>query len=139
MNQTSNRRIGRSIVALLAGFAIGIVLSIATDLGLHFAGLYPDLGKPMSDPMLLLATVYRTLYGVLSSYAIARLAPRSPMGHALIGGLVGLIVNTISTVATWNSGLGPHWYPIALAVLAMPSAWLGGKLRLAQMSTPAVA
>ena len=34
----------------------------------------------------------------------------------------------VGAVATWNAGLGPHWYPIALVVLALPQAWLGGKL-----------
>jgi hypothetical protein len=31
---------------------------------------------------------------------------------------------------TWNKGptFGPHWYPLALIVLAMPQAWVGGKL-----------
>ena len=27
-----------------------------------------------------------------------------------------------------NRGLGPRWYPIALAVLAIPQCWVGGKL-----------
>jgi hypothetical protein len=28
----------------------------------------------------------------------------------------------------WNRGLGPRWYPIALAVLAIPQCWVGGRL-----------
>jgi hypothetical protein len=31
-------------------------------------------------------------------------------------------------VATWNMGLGPRWYPIALVVLAIPQCWAGGKI-----------
>jgi hypothetical protein len=31
-------------------------------------------------------------------------------------------------MATWNKNLGPHWYPIALVILAIPQCWLGGKL-----------
>jgi len=31
-------------------------------------------------------------------------------------------------VAMWNLALGPRWYPIALAVLALPQCWVGGKL-----------
>jgi hypothetical protein len=131
------RRRGRSIGALAAGFVVGVVLSLGTDIGLHAAGLYPALGEPMSDGLLLLATAYRTLYGVISAYVTARLAPYGPMQHALIGGGIGLALSIIGAVATWNRGFGPHWYPLALIVLAMPPAWLGGKLRVAQLQRAA--
>jgi hypothetical protein len=123
-----SRRIGRSIGALLAGFAVTVVLSIGTDLGLQAAGLFPALGQPMSNNLLFLATAYRTLYGIVSGYIVARLAPHHPIQHALFGGLVGLVLSIIGAVATWNRGLGPHWYPLALIALALPPAWIGGKL-----------
>jgi hypothetical protein len=132
-NTIPARNIGRSIRALLAGFAVDVVLSIGTDMALHGVGLYPALGQPMSDPLLLLATAYRTVYGVIASYVIARLAPERPMRHAMIGGMVGLAVSIAGAAATWNRGLGPHWYPLALTVLALPQAWVGGKLRALQL------
>ena len=57
------------------------------------------------------------------------------MGHALVGGGVGLAVSILGAAATWNKGpaLGPHWYPLALVVLAMPQAWAGGKLTVMQL------
>lgn len=125
-------QVGRSIGAIVAGAAVAIVLTVATDIGLQVAGLLPALGKPASDRMLLLATAYRTLYGVIAGYVVARLAPHRPMRHALIGGAVGLAVSIIGAAATWNRGLGPHWYPLALIALAMPQAWAGGKLRVVQ-------
>lgn len=127
------RRIGRSIGAFFAGSLVGIFLSLGTDAGLHAAGVFPALGQPMSSGLLLLATVYRTIYGVAGSYVMARLAPYRPMEHALVGGVVGLVVNIVGTVVTWNRGLGPHWYPLALIALTMPTAWAGGKLRLMQL------
>ena len=129
------RRIGQSIGAFIAGFIVGVVLSLGTDIALHAAGIFPALGQPMSGRLLLLATAYRTFYSVISSYIMARLAPYRPMQHALVGGVVGLVVSTIGALATWNSGLGPHWYPLALIALAMPSAWAGGRLREAQLDT----
>jgi len=59
------------------------------------------------------------------------------MKHALVLGVVGLIVSTAGAVATWNKGpeFGPHWYPIALIVTAIPCAWLGGRLRIMQLHT----
>ena len=124
------RRIGRSIGAIVAGAAVAIVFTLGTDLALTVAGLLPAPGKPTSDNMLLLATAYRTLYGLIAGYIVARLAPHHPMRHALIGGALGLVVSIIGAAATWNHGFGPHWYPLALIGLAMPEAWIGGKLRL---------
>ncbi len=131
------RRIGRSIGAVLAGMLVGIVLTIGTDIVLHAIGVFPPWGQSMVgfDGALLLATVYRTVYGVAASYIIARLAPDRPMQHALVGGVVGLAVSIVGAAVTWNKGpaLGPHWYPLALVALAMPQSWAGGKLRLMQV------
>lgn len=131
------RRLGRSLIALLAGMLVGIILSIGTDVLLHAIGLFPALGQPVSSPLLLLATVYRSVYGVISSYVAARLAPSQPMSHALVLGMLGFIVSTVGAVVTWNMGpaFGPHWYPVALVVLAIPTAWLGGKLRMMQLES----
>jgi hypothetical protein len=87
---------------------------------------------------LILATVYRTVFGVLGSYITARVAPNQPMGHALVGGIIGLILTVAGAAASWNKGpaFGPHWYPLALVVLALPQAWLGGKIFLMRSSPP---
>ena len=50
------------------------------------------------------------------------------MKHALILGVVGVILGLVGVVATWNLELGPRWYPIALVVLAIPQCWVGGKI-----------
>jgi Na+/citrate or Na+/malate symporter len=129
--QQSFLRILRSIGAVLAGIVVGVALTLGTDAILHATAVFPLQGQRTSDPLLLLATLYRTLYGVASAYITARLAPSRPMAHALAGGVIGLIVSTIGAVATWNRGpeFGPHWYPVALIVLALPTAWAGAKLR----------
>jgi hypothetical protein len=49
------------------------------------------------------------------------------MGHALALGGVGVVVSIAGAIIM--RGAGPPWYPLALVVLAMPCAWLGGKLR----------
>jgi drug/metabolite transporter (DMT)-like permease len=131
MNETHPpRRLGRSIGAVLAGIVVGVILTLGTDIVLHAVGIFPALGQPMGDALFLLATAYRTIYGVVAAYVTARLAPDRPMQHALTGGVVGLVVTTVGAVVTWNRGpaFGPHWYPLALIALAMPCAWLGGIL-----------
>jgi hypothetical protein len=133
-NQTvPTRNIGQSVAALAVGFVANVALSLGTDSGLHAMGIMPALDQPWSNAQLLGATTYRALYGVFSSYLVARLAPRRPLEHALIGGAIGMVLGTAGAAATWTRGLGPHWYPIALIVLALPTAWVGGKLRTAQM------
>ncbi|PYT59367.1 MAG: hypothetical protein DMG35_14760 [Acidobacteria bacterium] len=131
------RRIGRSIGALLAGMFAGVILSLGTDVVLHAMGVFPPWGQSMVgyEGSLLLATVYRTVYGVAGSYLAARLAPDRPMLHAMILGIAALVVTTVGAIVTWNKGpaFGPHWYPLALIVLALPTAWAGGKLRLMQL------
>jgi hypothetical protein len=134
---SSNPRHGvwRSIWAVFAGFLVVVILSIGADEALRAAGMLAPLGRPTSDAIFLPITIYRTIFGVLGSYVTARLAPDRPMGHALIGGAIGLVLSIAGVVVSWNAGpeFGPRWYPIALAVLALPGAWLGGKLRLAQL------
>jgi hypothetical protein len=127
----------KSVGAVVAGFVIVVVLSLATDMLLHKTGVFPPWGESMTgyEGALLLATVYRTIYSVLGSYLTARLAPDKPMLHSLAGGIIGLILSIVGVVETWNKGpaFGPHWYPIALVALALPGAWLGGKLRVLQL------
>lgn len=132
----SPRRLGRSAGAILAGFVVVVVLSLGTDFALHATGVFPPFGQVMSDALFLLATVYRTVYGVAGSYTTARLAPHRPMLHALAGGAVCLAVALAGTVVTWNRGpaFGPHWYPLTLIVLGMPTAWVGGRLRELEVS-----
>ncbi len=131
------RRIGRSIGAVLAGILVGVVLSLGTDVVLHSIGVFPPWGQSMVgfEGALLLATAYRTVYGVAGSYITARLAPDRPMPHALVLGALGLAVSILGAAVTWNKGpaFGPHWYPLALVVLALPTAWVGGKLRVMQL------
>ena len=126
----------RSGGAVFGGILVGVVLSLGTDVLLRIAGVMPPLGTRVADNVLLAATAYRTLYGAAGSYLTAMLAPQRPMLHALLLGFLGLWANVAGTLATWNQGpqYGPHWYPIALIVLAMPTAWLGGWLSLQRVA-----
>ena len=129
------KNIGRSIAAVLAGFVAVVILSLGADFVLHASGVFPPLGQLMSDALLLLATVYRTVFAIAGCYLTARLAPDRPMRHAMVGGVIGLVLSTVGAVVTWNQGpaFGPHWYPIALIATALPCAWVGGKLREMQL------
>ena len=132
-------QIPRSILAVVAGALTGIVLSVGTDFLLHAAGWMPAPGQPASTALLAAATTYRTLYGVLGAYLTARLAPYRPLRHVLVLGALGLLANLSGAIVTWNKGpaYGPHWYPLTLIVLALPTAWLGGWLFTCNLDRPA--
>jgi hypothetical protein len=131
----SPRRIGRSVGALLAGILVGVTLSLGTDVALHAVGIAPPISQWRSASLFALATAYRAVYNIVASYVVARLAPDRPMGHAMVAGALGLVASIVGAVVTWNRGpdFGPHWYPLSLVALAIPCAWLGGKIRVMQL------
>jgi hypothetical protein len=127
MNAIPFRRIG----AVLAGLIVIVVLSTAVDVVLHATGVFPPWGQPMSDALFALATAYRIVISIGGCYLAARLAPDRPMQHALALGAVGVVISSIGAAVTIGRGpeLGPMWYPLLLVVVAMPCAWVGGRLR----------
>jgi small-conductance mechanosensitive channel len=126
---TPPRHPWRSAGAVLLGFVAVVALSLGTDQVLHWLAVYPPWGQPMHDPgLVLLALAYRIVYTVVGSYIAARFAPRNPMRHALVLGVIGLALSLAGAIATIPMHLAPNWYPIALVLTALPCAWLGGVL-----------
>jgi hypothetical protein len=124
------RATGRSILAVIVGLFTGAFLSIAVDVILHVLRVFPPWGEPVSDGPLALATIYRAAFSVFGCYLTARVAPANPMKHALILGAIGVVFSAIGAITTWHRGpaFGPHWYPVVLVIIALPCAWLGGKI-----------
>lgn len=131
----SQRRLGRSVLAVLAGMAVGIAVTLITDVVLRKAGVLPPLGEGVPEGVLAWVTAYRVVYGIAASYLTAYLAPYRPIAHAMVGGAFGFVASLMGAIETWNAGpaYGPHWYPVALIVLALPQSWLGGWLRVRQV------
>ena len=121
----------KGIGAILAGILFIVVTHTGTDFVLEKLGIFPPPAQGFHITwMVVTATLYRSIYTVLGGYIAAALAPEPPMRYVMILGLIGLAVSTLAAIATIPMKLGPAWYPIALAVLALPCVWLGGKLRL---------
>jgi hypothetical protein len=99
---------GRSVLAIVAGFFVVVILSLGIDEVLHLLKVYPPWGEPMYDPGLnALALSYRIVITVFSGYVMARLAPRNPMKHVLVGASLGLVVGTVAAIgaiasAAWS-------------------------------------
>ena len=123
--RTSPRVLLRSAGALFLGLVVVVFLSLAADQVARILGLLPPLNQPAPEAgALVLPFVYRSVIVVLGAYVVARCAPYSPMGHALVSGALGLVLSIVGAVVQWD--LGSHWYPIAIVLTALPYSWLGG-------------
>jgi hypothetical protein len=131
MSGTSQSR--KSIWAVVAGVLVVVVVTTVVDLVLHAVRVFPPADQPIDNSLALLATSYRVVISVAGAWLTARLAPDRPMKHAMMLGYVGVVLGLVGLVATWNLGLGPRWYPIALVVLAIPQCWVGGRLYEARL------
>jgi hypothetical protein len=120
----------KGIGAILAGMIFIVVSHTGTDYVLETLGIFPPRNEGLHITwMVVTATIYRSIFTVAGGYITAALAPNPPMRYVMILGIIGLALGTLAAIVTIPMGLGPAWYPIALAVLALPCVWLGGKLR----------
>ena len=119
----------KSIGAVLAGLVFIGVSHTAADKILEGLGIFPDPEEGLHVTwMLLLALGYRTVLSIVGCCITAKLAPSRPMVHALILGFIGLVVGMIAVIAVIPLNLSPAWYPIALALVSIPCAYVGGML-----------
>ena len=119
----------RSVWAVLAGFILIGILSFGTDAIMRAMSpwAFDELGAPTNMPILLVSMLYSAVYGVVGCYVAARLAPSSPMKHALILGVIGVLMTGIMNYTLW--GHVPAWWSIGNVLVVLPLAWLGGRLR----------
>ena len=116
----------QSLWAIFAGLLVVIGLTKFTDIMLERQGIIPPVG-PYSSSTLALALLYRIIFAIVGGYITAYLAPHDPIEHAAVLGLFGTLSGIMNTVVNWD----PQniWYPILVIVTALPSVWLGAKLR----------
>ena len=132
----------RSILAVVAGYLfIGVLSSV---LGMAAIAAFPDAFTPQGYTdrlsMLLLTIVYVAIVAIAGCWLTARLAPRNPMKHALILGVLGVVTQA----AMWSLGpkQAPTWFYLVSILLVMPYAWIGGRIREKQLErggAPAIA
>lgn len=117
----------KSIGAVVVGFFALVILSVITDIILEKTGIMktePFVENPVW--LIVIIILYRTIFNTFGCYLTARLAPNKPMKHAIILGVIGVVLTIIGLIAAWD--IPPRWYPISLIVLTLPAAWLGGKM-----------
>jgi hypothetical protein len=127
----------RSVLAVVAGFLIIGALAIGT--GKLVQSMVPAqfdaAGNPTTMPMMLLQLLYVGVYATFGCWLAGRLAPSRPMTHALVVGVLGLMLNVPSAIAL--RGTHPMWYLVVGVATTMLWAWLGG--RIADSRAPATA
>ena len=120
----------KSVLAVVAGLVVTIVLSTGVDLLVVKTGIFPARSADNTDMHWAIITAYRAVIAIFGCWLTARLAPSRPMMHALIAGGIGMALAVIGAIFAWGKGpeFGPHWYAIAVALTALPCAWIGGKI-----------
>jgi hypothetical protein len=130
-----NRNIWRSIGAVFAGLVFIGVTHSAIDAVLEAVGVLPKGHLNVGAGLILFVILYRAIFSLLGCYLTAKLAPQNPMKHALILGGIGTVLSAAGAIATANMNIGPAWYAWSLAFIALPIAWIAGKLFLKRKST----
>jgi hypothetical protein len=123
----------KSAGAVVAGLITVAGLSTATDFALAAVGVFPSIVSGTFTPwMYCVAVAYRIAFCILGGYVTAKLAPRWPMRHVIVLGIIGTIAGVAGIVA--GVSLGHVWYPVAVAVTGFPAVWFGGYLFTKKMS-----
>jgi hypothetical protein len=121
-----NKTLVKSIGAVLAGLVFIVITHTAADAILEGAGVLPKGNLFVGTGFILIVLGYRAVFSFIGCYLTAKLAPHNPMKHALVLGLIGLVLSAVGAIVA--ADLGPAWYAWTLAVISLPIAWLGAKL-----------
>jgi hypothetical protein len=112
------------LVAMIAGYALLAVLVIGGDM---IAGMFVP-SDPASVITALVSIVLAVVSALAAGYVAARLAPSAPLVAATALGVLCVVIG-LGTFALGDVGV-PTWYWMALQLVVLPSAVLGGLARV---------
>ncbi len=117
----------RSILSVLAGFALWTVLSLASNAALAAAvpGVFREDGSTDSVGMLLLILVFSVVFSVIAGYVTALLAREKRKQHELALGLALLAVGIFVQIQYCD--VMPVWYHVSFLAFLVPGVLLGAR------------
>ncbi|HEY0741943.1 MAG TPA: hypothetical protein VGD40_10785 [Chryseosolibacter sp.] len=118
----------KSIGAVLAGLIFIGVTHTAVDATLEAIGILPTGHLNVGAGLILVVILYRAIFSFIGCYLTAKLAPKNPMLHSLILGGVGTVLSAVGAIVTIDMNIAPAWYGWSLVVIALPIAWLAGRV-----------
>jgi len=128
----------KSIMAIVVGFLVTGALAVGTTSLITSArpGSFDANGVPTSPTMMLVNLAYVGVFAIFGCWLAGKLAPNRAMRHALIVGVLGLILNVGASIPLRNAA--PAWFIAAGVLTTMLWAWIGGRLA-ERRPTPAAA
>lgn len=117
----------RSILSVLAGFALWSILWLTAQaaLGAAMPGSFNDDGSTDSIGLLILLLVVTAANSFAAGFVTARLAPRSPMRHAVTLAIIQFVIGASVQIAFWE--LMPAWYHVTFLALLLVVHPAGGR------------
>jgi hypothetical protein len=123
-------RIGRAILAVIAGAAVWAVLWIGGTQAAQ--ATFPSVlakGEPVAHIGALLGLiVYSVALSILAGYTTATVMGKNAMPAVWALAVLQLIFGIIAEVSAWN--LAPVWYHVVFLALVVPATVYGGRLRV---------
>jgi hypothetical protein len=126
-----NKPLVRSILAVLVGYLVLAVGIGVTDfvISLFSPGGYPSGPHPEAKWMVVELVVGAILI-LCGGYLTASLARRRETHHALALGIVTAAIAAVSLII--YRSLQPAWFQLVVALIAIPAALAGGRLKTRQ-------
>lgn len=113
------------VLAAGVGVIAALGLPIIIDQFFHAMTVYPPTrAEIVSQSDHVLAFSYRFLAAVFGAFLAARLGPPDMGRTVLAVGLFVLLANAVGVI--YIRPEGPAWHLIAMVILALPAAYLGG-------------
>lgn len=117
----------RFILAVIAGLATSMALSLTTRFILYLCGLFPAPFKPLFDTQLVaIALAYHSIFAMTGAFVTAHVARDRARKAVIFLGSKEAIMWLLGTIFLWKHA--PVWYTITKALIGIPIALLGGWL-----------
>lgn len=118
----------RSIGAVAAGFMAWSVLWLGGNVlaGAIWPSAFDDAGLTTDRGILATILAYSVVLSLVSGWLSARAAGRSAVKHAVITGVLLLIVGVLVQISVWEQM--PLWYHIPFLAAIVPANLMGARL-----------